>query len=255
MKTQKNKMIKSGFTLIELLVVVAIIAVLVSLLLPSLSRARETAKSVRCKSNLHQGHVFATMYASDYNGATIRGYSREGKYWWEPIWPYYSKKATNKLTAADFTSSIFACPSDPHDRMLNFSTSAGFIKPWAFSSYGCNVTRFFTIQISTGRDTYGYLDEDGYVYSAYSRYQGNARIDNIAGEVFLFGDSSSLDISTASLSPISQIYGWHYYAIPPGYLDYRHAGRVNILQVCGSIFDKASSPPMNFWTDITGKLP
>ena len=55
----------SAFTLIELLVVVAIIALLISILLPSLSAAREHAKSAVCKSNLHQLSLATTYYADD----------------------------------------------------------------------------------------------------------------------------------------------------------------------------------------------
>ena len=57
---------KTGFTLIELLVVIGIIALLISILLPSLSRARTSAKNVKCLSNLRQIGAGFHLYASDH---------------------------------------------------------------------------------------------------------------------------------------------------------------------------------------------
>jgi len=57
---------RRGFTLIELLVVVAIIALLVSVLLPSLAKAREQARKTVCLSNLHQMGNGMSAYSSDF---------------------------------------------------------------------------------------------------------------------------------------------------------------------------------------------
>ncbi len=59
------KKVNKAFTLIELLVVISIIALLVSILMPALSKARQQAKMVVCSSNIHQLVIGVSTYAAD----------------------------------------------------------------------------------------------------------------------------------------------------------------------------------------------
>jgi prepilin-type N-terminal cleavage/methylation domain-containing protein len=84
-----------AFTLIELLVVIAIIALLMAILTPALSRTREQAREVVCRSYLQQWSLCLAMYTSDHDGRFMPGIDEDwatGRYSWiYTLIPYYQE--------------------------------------------------------------------------------------------------------------------------------------------------------------------
>jgi prepilin-type N-terminal cleavage/methylation domain-containing protein/prepilin-type processing-associated H-X9-DG protein len=88
-----------GFTLVELLVVIAIIAILMALMMPSISRAKAKASQISCLNNMRQLTLAATMYSSDHD-EEFPARRIPTNAWPHKLKPYY------------VTWQIIACPSD-----------------------------------------------------------------------------------------------------------------------------------------------
>jgi prepilin-type N-terminal cleavage/methylation domain-containing protein len=110
-----------AFTLVELLVVIGIIALLVSILMPALSKARAQAQRVVCASNIRQLAIAATIYVKDNNGWLP--YVCAGNIPIDqPGWLYTRGKLSSPRKAEDVASSalykvlrtpkVFRCPAD-----------------------------------------------------------------------------------------------------------------------------------------------
>ena len=84
-----NQPVSRAFTLIELLVVISIIGVLIGVLIPSLSAARDQAKLTTCQTRLHQLGIATQAYAVDFSGRIPRGPSVP--------WPYGPAYMNDKL--------------------------------------------------------------------------------------------------------------------------------------------------------------
>ena len=107
---------RKAFTLVELLVVIMIISVLMSLLLPSLARSRETANRIACQSNMRQIGFYMLMYADQNNGylfpADMGWSTKANPPYQDPLQLQYQQKVLPYFLCGVWNPPVFLCPSD-----------------------------------------------------------------------------------------------------------------------------------------------
>ncbi len=203
-----------NFTLVELLVVIAIIAILASMLLPALSRAREQAKSIKCLAQLKQFGVYFGMYAdthngwiheSRYNAYTYSSASRaSARYWPASFTRMYQPGILNNTDGWVSTKSmwIWRCPSNTK-QVMSWKDSGGEVN----NSYAGNGP--------SGNGSFP--DSSRFLGSLVSRQKYPARL-------YALMDASSFFLEDHKMDPDGSTGGGPLYSVV-----YRHLDAFNML--------------------------
>lgn len=181
--------LRSGFTLVELLVVIGIIALLVSILLPALNKAREAATMTACLSNIRQLSLAVIMYANDHGGwapdNVDKPYPQPG---WESGW-------ANRLTALKYTPEGALNPLDTPRGIYLCPAVSQPVRQWGTQGEGIALPPYFRrnfgnywFSTTYGINSFFCVSPEMYGFSPDIKRRkllGSKR----ASEIFLLGDT------------------------------------------------------------------
>ena len=213
---------KSRFTLVELLVVVAIIGILASMLLPSLSRARAVAQLKVCMSNQRQIGIAAQLYAETYDGQFVGDFNNEGQtdmFFASKYLVFLSNEAyTGPLNYGDMSdrfreTGAYQCPSAKLDVALDFTVNS--IDTQHFDTNG-GYKGVLAHRVATFPKS---LNEVGYIVEANNQRAFNQGDNYHLWDIFS-PDKFTFDASGGANSE-NNARSFHY-------LDQQHLGKMNM---------------------------
>jgi prepilin-type N-terminal cleavage/methylation domain-containing protein/prepilin-type processing-associated H-X9-DG protein len=247
---------RRAFTLVELLVVIGIIAILVAILLPTLNRARESARTLKCMSNLRVIGQASLQYSIDNKNCFLpaiiwkdaAGGSNPAD-WWAHLLvsrKYLPRQEIDSASSPMALNSVLVCPSVQTEMLTSNSTTDGirrkvsnWVDPptanspgvWVDIAYGINGTSYASNEADSNKNPFYPCTSISFGNAQCTPLKKRSATKNSSELIFMF-DGKEWNVWTGNLIR-TRIAGWRHGGWIPTKPD--SSGRVNVSFMDGHV--------------------
>lgn len=240
---------KKGFTLVELLVVISIIALLLSILMPSLAAVREQAKAVVCSSNMKSLMLILQLYSEDNAGKTALHINRKnplGRLFWTDLL-HHGRYVQN--------DEVFMCPTNGKPK-----PAPGAPVNWYYPGPKEEDNMYGRVEagIAANRYLVGFWESTTYKAEPYKSGKFMNYRKAVLGDAGYY--YTLTNYTSGRMSPSESRAGWEFIVgpyslgIPEKYFSLRHKGKLNAAISDGHIekFDLKQLQNSNYFNIYPG---